>query len=147
PRHDYAAVKREFDQLHYWFNDFRETSDYGQWTNNALPDFGQFNPYVPLIHGSPPFMNAPYTYAYSVDDAFGNMQTDGVGLIIAVGGPGGLQTPVSHVTHEVQFTPGYRTTIGPNNPFAGLIITNDTYTRCGGAMTPFNPRNEAVPFV
>ena len=42
-------------------------------------------------------MNAPYTYAYSVDDAVGNMQTDGTGLIIAVGGPDNLPNP-NHVT-------------------------------------------------
>jgi hypothetical protein len=144
PLHDYTAAKAEFDQLHYWYNDFRVTGDYGQWTTDAA-DYGQFNPYVPLIHGSAPFMNAPYTYAYSVDDAFGNMQTDGTGLIIAVGGPQNLPNP-NHVTHEVQFTPGYTNTIAPNNPFAGLTITMDKYIRCGGVQSDFNPRHESTPF-
>jgi len=146
PRHDYEAAKAEFDQLHYWFHDFRITGDYGQWDNGALPDYGQFNPYVPLIHGNTPFMNAPYMYAYSVDDAFGNMQTDGTGLIILVGGPISGQRVPDHVTREVQFSPGYKTIIAPNNPFAGLIMTNDTYSRCGGAVTQFNPRGEDTPF-
>ena len=59
-------------------------------------------------------MNAPYTYAYSVDDAVGNMQTDGTGLIIAVGGPQSLPNK-DHVTREVMFTFGYK------SPYAGGI--------------------------
>jgi len=146
PRHDYQAAKAQFDHLHYWFNDFRLTGDYGQWEAGEMPDYGQFNPYVGLIHGSAPFMNAPYMYAYSVDDAFGNMQTDGTGLKILVGGPTSGEPVPNPVTHEVQFATGYKTIIAPNNPFAGLIMTNDTYSRCGGAVTQFNPRNEANPF-
>src|SRR5262249_7685445 len=34
-----------------------------------------------------------YVYAYSVDDAVGNMQTTGEGLIIAIGGSDGLPNP------------------------------------------------------
>jgi hypothetical protein len=56
---------------------------------------------VALVHGATPYMNAPYTYAYSVDDAVGNMQTDSTGLIIAVGGPGNLLNQ-NHVTPEVK---------------------------------------------
>jgi hypothetical protein len=152
PRHDYQAAKAQFDQLHYWFHDFRQTNDYGQWQVGEMPNYGQFNPYVGLIHGrgidpvTKPFMNAPYMYAYSVDDAFGNMQTDGTGLKILVGGPTAREPLPNHVTHEVQFSVGYRTPIAPNNPFAGLIMTNDTYSRCGGAVTQFNPRHEDHPF-
>jgi hypothetical protein len=53
---------------------------------------GEFNPYVKLIH-DPQYLDAQYVYAYSVDDAVGNMQTTGEGLIIAVGGTGGLPNP------------------------------------------------------
>ncbi len=84
-------------------------------------DYGQFDPYVALVHGEG-YMNAPYTYAYSVDDAVGNMQTDGTGLIIAVGGPENLPNP-NHVTREVKFTFGYK------SPYAGGI-TFDQYGRC-----------------
>lgn len=69
----YQVVKDKFDVL------------------NALPG-GEFNPYVTLIHGSE-YLNAQYVYAYSVDDALGNMQTTGEGLIIAVGGTNGLPNP------------------------------------------------------
>jgi hypothetical protein len=50
-----------------------------------------FNPYVSLIH-SPTYldMNA---YAYSIDDAVGNMNVLGNGVIIAVGGAHGLPNP------------------------------------------------------
>lgn len=69
----YQAVKADFDAL------------------NNLPG-GEFNPYVQLIH-DPQYLNAQYVYAYSVDDAVGNMQTTGEGLIIAVGGTKGLPNP------------------------------------------------------
>ena len=128
--HDYATVKGEFDQLQYWFKVLNR--QYGQWSNNLAADYGQFDPYVALVHG-PDFLNAPYAYAYSVDDAVGNMQTDGTGLYIAVGGigvaPNNLPNP-DHVTPEVQFTFGYKTTVAPNNPFAGLTMTMDKYGRC-----------------
>jgi hypothetical protein len=138
--HDYATVKGEFDQLQYWFKVLNR--QYGQWTNNTAADYGQFDPYVALVHG-PDFLNAPYAYAYSVDDAVGNMQTDGTGLYIAVGGigvpPNNLPNP-DHVTPEVQFTFGYATTIAPNNPFAGLTMTMDKYGRCiPGPNTVSNP--------
>jgi hypothetical protein len=70
---NYFAVKQMYDDLQY------EKS-------------GQFDPYVLLIHGKD-YINAPNVYAYSVDDAVGNMQVDGGGLILAVGGPGGLPNP------------------------------------------------------
>jgi hypothetical protein len=69
----YQSVKLEFDALNNW-------------------PTGEFNPYVKLIH-DPQYLNAQYVYAYSVDDAVGNMQTTGEGLIIAVGGTAGLPNP------------------------------------------------------
>jgi hypothetical protein len=77
----YQAVKSEFDDLNNW-------------------PTGEFNPYVKLIH-DPQYLNAQYVYAYSVDDAVGNMQTTGEGLIIAVGGSAGLpnQNPATSPIH------------------------------------------------
>ena len=68
----YQQVKLEFDQL-----------------NNNSPQLTggdyNFNPWVNvLIHG-PNFVNAPNVYAYSVDDAVGNLQSEGGGFIIDVG--------------------------------------------------------------
>jgi hypothetical protein len=78
----FRQVKDTFDGLQYW------------------PD-GSFNPYVVLIHGENAtpekpgtgYINAPNVYAYSVDDAVGNLQADGSGFIIAVGGVRGLPNP------------------------------------------------------
>jgi hypothetical protein len=66
----YQAVKTDFDALQYWHT-------------------GEFDPYVDLIHGTN-YLNMQFVYAYSVDDAVGNMQTVGEGLIIAVAGKEGL---------------------------------------------------------
>jgi len=78
----YLQVKEQFDQLQY------------------LKD-GWFDPYALLIHGKD-YINAPNVYAYSVDDAVGNMQVDGNGIILAVGGQRGLPngdpaTPPIHI--------------------------------------------------
>jgi hypothetical protein len=72
----YQEVKDKFDKLQYW-------PGYPSEPN------GEFDPFLVLIHGKD-YVNAPNTYAYSVDDALGNMQVEGDGLILAVGGPGGL---------------------------------------------------------
>lgn len=117
--HYYPDVKAEYDQLQYWFS--VADGDYGQWKDSTKPNYGQFDPYVALVHGEG-YMNAPYTYAYSVDDAVGNMQTDGTGLIIAVGGPKNLPNP-NHVTPEVKFTFGYKSS------YAGGITFNQ-WGRC-----------------
>jgi len=105
---NYEAVKADFDELQYWVNVLQG-------------DYGQFDPYVALIHG-PDYLNAPYTYAYSVDDAVGNMQTDGTGLIIAVGGTQNLPNQ-DHATPNVNFP------FGLSSPYDGGIRF-ELYGRC-----------------
>jgi hypothetical protein len=83
---------------------------------------------VALVHG-PDYINAPYTYAYSVDDAVGNMQTDGTGLIIAVGGSQSLPNP-DHATPNVNFPFGYSSSYD-----GGIHFTQ--YGRC--TTTPDTP--------
>ncbi len=78
----YQKIKEVFDKLQYMKS-------------------GKFNPYALMIH-SKDYVGAPNVYAYSVDDAVGNMQADGTGLVIAVGGKRGLPngepaTPPIHV--------------------------------------------------
>lgn len=77
----YRQTKNKFDALQYWPG-------------------GKFNGYTELIHGEK-YINAPYVYAYSVDDAVGNMQAEGVGIVIAIGGPRGLENtnPASPPVH------------------------------------------------
>ena len=111
----YQAVKKKFDLLQYW------PAAVGE---NTLR--GRFNPYAVLIHGAD-YINAPFVYAYSVDDAVGNMQVEGDGLILAVGGVNGLPNP-NHATpfinvsfgfstkDKVQFTKYGVCTLVPNKP-------------------------------
>jgi len=112
---NYEVVKADFDQLQYWVNVLRG-------------EYGKFDPYVALVHG-PDYLNAPYTYAYSVDDAVGNMQTDGTGLIIAVGGTENLPNP-DHATPNVNFPFGYSSSYD-----GGIRFTE--YGRC--TSTPNTP--------
>jgi len=105
---NYAVVKADFDKLQYWVNVLQG-------------DYGKFDPYVALVHG-PDYLSAPYTYAYSVDDAVGNMQTDGSGLIIGVGGTENLPNP-DHATPNVNFPYGYSSSYD-----GGISFTQ--YGRC-----------------
>lgn len=85
----YQKIKDRFDDLQYLKS-------------------GKFNPYALLIHGED-YIGAPNVYAYSVDDAVGNMQADGKGLIIAVGGPKGLPNP-EPATPPIHVSFGYSET-------------------------------------
>jgi hypothetical protein len=65
----YLAVKLEFDKLNY----------------GTLPEEKYtFNPWVQFIHGKN-YLNIPGAYAYSVDDAVGNIQAEATGYIVDVG--------------------------------------------------------------
>jgi len=65
----YRAIKLEFDQLNYDF-----------FTDKLYV----FNPWVKLIHGDDD-LKVKNAYAYSVDDAVGNIQAYGKGIIIDIG--------------------------------------------------------------
>jgi hypothetical protein len=112
---NYEIVKAQFDHLQYWVDVLHG-------------NYGKFNPYVALVHG-PAYLNAPYTYAYSVDDAVGNMQTDGTGLIIAVAGLANLPNP-DHATPNINFPFGYSSSYDGGINFA-------EYGRC--TTTPDTP--------
>jgi len=73
---EYYQLHQAYRKLEYSYKEYRTGQQYN------------FNPYVELIHGSN-YM-AMDAYAFSIDDAVGNMQELGTGLIIAVGGPKGL---------------------------------------------------------
>jgi hypothetical protein len=114
---NYQAVKNKFDLLQYWKD-----------VTNG--DYGVFHPYVALIHG-PTFLNSPFTYAYSVDDAVGNVLTDGDGIIVAVGGLRNLPNP-DHFTPDVHIDFAYKSLSNGN--------TFDYYGRCTkNPKTPVNP--------
>jgi len=115
---NYQLVKNGFDKLQYWRNVLERK-------------YGVFHPFVALIHG-PDYLNAPYTYAYSVDDAVGNVQTDGTGLYIAVGGTQRLPNP-DHATPDVHFDFGYK------NLANGIFFTK--FGRCETDPEKFEPVN------
>jgi hypothetical protein len=92
----YQAVKDKFDTLQYW-------------PELANPN-GLFDPYVLLIHGQD-YINTAYAYAYSVDDALGNMLVKGDGFYIAVGGTAGLPNGLP-ATPPINVSMGY----DPNTP-------------------------------
>jgi len=83
---NYQKVKDRFDDLQYMKS-------------------GAFDPYVLLIHGEK-YLNAPNAYAFSVDDAVGNIQAYGEGLIISVGGLKGMPNP-NPATPPINISVGY----------------------------------------
>jgi hypothetical protein len=122
----FHEVKTMFDQLQYWPG-------------------GLFNPYVGLIHDKA-YINAPNVYAYSVDDAVGNLQADGSGFIIVVGGTTGLPNPYPAAppinvnfgapsangwfTHFGICTSEPKTPVNPNFLSFGLSVLPENLGRC-----------------
>jgi len=123
----FREVKGTFDDLNYW------------------PD-GSFNPYVALIHGknaSPDragtgYIDALNVYAYSVDDAVGNLQADGDGFVIAVGGPAGLPNPNPA-------SPPVHVNFGGKNPFGDWTYYG-VCTKDKAKMTQVNPDFRSIAF-
>jgi hypothetical protein len=80
----YAMVKTEFDNLNYG-------GPSGVAWKPAAPYV--FNPWVTFIHGTPPgkedkakgYLGMPGVYAYSVDDAVGNLNVYATGYIVDIG--------------------------------------------------------------
>jgi hypothetical protein len=113
---------------------------------DKLQKAGDFDPYVTLIHGAD-YINAPNTYAYSVDDAVGNMQADGTGFIIAIGGTRGLPNP-NPAAPPVNVNFGYSakdtvhferygictatpdTPVDPDFPSIGLSVLAENLNKC-----------------
>jgi hypothetical protein len=77
---NYSTVKLAYDKLNYG----KLPAKIG--TNLKY----SFNPWVEFIHGvpgdgNPKYIGTDYAYAYSVDDAMGNIQAEGQGIIINIG--------------------------------------------------------------
>lgn len=92
-------------------------------TGQAKPGF---NPFVTLIHSKDYMdMNA---YAFSVDDAVGNMLELGDGIVLSVGGKGGLPNPLPFTpTESVIVTlgaPANWVTYGACNPIVSPCKTD-----------------------
>lgn len=76
PGVDYTQAVAAYQALQYSYLDYPKNP---------------FNPYVELIHGEK-YLNMQ-AYAFSIDDAVGNINTPGSGIIIAIGGSHGLPNP------------------------------------------------------
>jgi hypothetical protein len=76
---NYSNVKLAYDKLNY-----------GKLPAKVVNQTYNFNPWVEFIHGvpgvgKPKYIDTMYAYAYSVDDAMGNIQAEGQGIIIDIG--------------------------------------------------------------
>jgi hypothetical protein len=90
----YRQVKLEFDQLNYnLLTDNTNPYNFNPWVgcDPSVPSVPPCSFPNGLIHGSN-FVNARNVYAYSVDDAVGNLQSEGGGFIIDVGSSKNLCT-------------------------------------------------------
>lgn len=103
----YLSVKLLFDKLNYGT------------LENSPRDYA-FNPWVNLIHRKP-YIDAPNVYAYSVDDAMGNIQADGLGFIIDVGGTMNLE-------NQNLASPPINVNLGGASPNGKIVFTK--YRRC-----------------
>jgi hypothetical protein len=125
----YAKVKTEFDNLNYG-------GPSGVAWNPAAPYV--FNPWVTFIHGTPPGnrdpdqgnLGMPGVYAYSVDDAVGNLNVYATGYIVDVGS-------TMHLENQNPAGPPIAISLG-------YAITDavrfDTYSVCGpNKNKPVNP--------
>jgi hypothetical protein len=89
----YLPVKEEFDKLNY-----------GLYAGAPYV----FNPWVVLIHGQK-YVDAPNVYAYSVDDAVGNIQAEATGFIIDV-------ASTKHLENQLPAAPPININIGFGGP-------------------------------
>jgi hypothetical protein len=125
----YAKVKTEFDNLNYG-------GPSGVAWKPAAPYV--FNPWVAFIHGTPPGtldnkkgnLGMPGVYAYSVDDAVGNLNVYATGYIVDVGS-------TMHLENQNPAGPPIAVSLG-------YAITDavrfDTYSVCGpNKNKPVNP--------
>lgn len=118
----YGKVKLEFDKLNY-----------GSYSN---PPYA-FNPWVQFIHGDailPDQLGMPGVYAYSVDDAVGNLNVEAQGYIVDIGS-------TKHLENQTRAQP-------PINISFGYASTDPvrflTYGVCGNdpsQQKPVNPAN------
>jgi hypothetical protein len=116
----YAKVKLEFDNLQY-----------GNYPDAAYA----FDPWVPFLHGKT-YLNIPGVYAYSVDDAVGNIQAEAQGFIIDIGSLAHLENPLPAAA-PINIALGYSSTDAVR--FASYSVCKNDPAR----TKPVNPLNPA----
>jgi hypothetical protein len=119
----YGRVKLEFDKLNY----------------GTYPDAPYaFNPWVQFIHGDailPDQLGMPGVYAYSVDDAVGNLNVEAEGYIIDIGS-------TKHLENQTRATPPLNIQLGFSSEAQFRFLT---YGVCGNAPSQQKPVNPANP--
>jgi hypothetical protein len=119
----YGKVKLEFDKLNY-----------GTYPNAPYA----FNPWVQFIHGDailPDQLGMPGVYAYSVDDAVGNLNVEAEGYIIDIGS-------TKHLENQTRATPPLSIQLGFSSE---AQFRFQTYGVCGNASSQQKPVNPANP--
>jgi hypothetical protein len=114
----YSKVKLEFDNLEY---------------GNYSPAAYAFDPWVQFLHGKT-YLNIPGVYAYSVDDAVGNIQAEAEGFIIDIGSLTHLENPLP-AAPPINIALGYAST--DTVRFASYSVCSNDPTR----SKPVNPLN------
>lgn len=110
---EYTQIHALYRKLQYSYKDYPGVKEL-------------FNPYVPLIHDKKYLgMDA---YAFSIDDAVGNMQELGNGLIIVVGGSEGL-------VNKLPFKPHEAIKVNMGSPKALNMPDWKSYGACEGAVS------------
>jgi hypothetical protein len=105
----YAPAVTAYETLQYTFH-----QDY----------VGDFNPYTQLIHQTL-MMNV---YAYSIDDAVGNINTIGDGVVMTIGGATGLSNPLQYDKNNI-------TTVNPGAPPAGPLPVFTNFGVCSATAS------------
>ena len=119
----YGKVKLEFDKLNY-----------GKYSDAPY----NFNPWVQFIHGTagnPGQLGIPGVYAYSVDDAVGNLNVEAQGYIIDIGS-------VQHLENKLPAVPPINISLGYSSQDAVRFVN---YGVCGNSPSQQKPVNPANP--
>lgn len=115
----YAKAKREFDQLNYGkLKKLRGKYEF------------DVNPWVRLIHDDK-YLGIDMAYAYSVDDAMGNIQAEGAGMVVDIASN-------AHLPNKDKATPPIQITAPYANDSTLPKINFKTYSLCGGKPKTLN---------
>ena len=118
----YNKVKLEFDKLQY-----------GKFADAPYI----FDPWVEFIHGADAGagqLGIPNAYAYSVDDAVGNIQAEAKGFIIDIGS-------LKHLENELPAAPPINITFGYSSAAALKFLTYGVCGNLASQQKPVDPLN------
>src|SRR4029077_5685701 len=116
----YAKVKLGFTNLEY---------------ANDLDAAYAFDPWVQFLHG-PKYLNIPGVYAYSVDDAVGNIQAEAQGFIIDIGS-------LTHLENRLPAAPPINIALGYASTDAVRFTSYGVCSNEPSRTKPVDPLNPA----